>query len=298
MKPLVVSVPDAKFVQALGRIEGVEVIEWSMEHPSTRAEIDLVVVPQLKGRSAVTRLAGVKTQAVQLLSLGFDGIESALPPGHRVSNGVGLHEASTAELAVALTLASLRGIPSFVRAEGQWKKAERLSLADRTVLLLGVGGIGQAIEARLRPFEVEITRVASRARDGVHGVDELPALLPLADVVIVAVPLNEKTRGMIDGPFFAAMKNGALFVNVARGGLVEQRSLEAEAQSGRLGFALDVVDPEPLPPSNLLWTLPNVLITPHVGGMTTAMFPRAVKLIRSQIERLQSGAAPLYVVIG
>src|SRR3954451_1676273 len=167
-------------------------------------------------------------------------------------------------------------------------------------LVLGVGGIGSAIISRLRPFEVSITRVGTRARDDenghVHGVDELSALLPHHDVVVLATPLTEATRGLVDAGFLAAMPDGALLVNVARGAVVDPPALLAELQAGGLQAALDVTDPEPLPADHPLWTAPGVLISPHVGGATSAFFPRAVRMLRTQLDRLATGA-PLHGIV-
>src|SRR3954451_22890918 len=160
-------------------------------------------------------------------------------------------------------------------------------------LVLGVGGIGSAIISRLRPFEVSITRVGTRARDDenghVHGVDELSALLPHHDVVVLAAPLTDATRGLVDAGFLAAMPDGALLVNVSRGPVVVTDALLAELSSGRLRAGLDVTDPEPLPPDHPLWRAPNVLISPHVGGDTSAFPPRARALLKDQLERFAAG---------
>ena len=163
------------------------------------------------------------------------------------------------------------------------------ALADKTVLILGYGSIGSAIERRLAGFEVEVLRVARTARDGVHAFSEIDTLLPQADVVIAIVPATDETRGMIDAGFLARMKDGALLVNVARGVVVRTEALIAECASGRLRAALDVTDPEPLPADHPLWQTPNVLITPHVGGASTAFLPRALRLIDTQLRRFAAG---------
>ena len=169
------------------------------------------------------------------------------------------------------------------------------------MLLLGYGGVGRAIEERLAPFEVDLTRVASRARDDaggrIHGIDELPRLLPAAEIVIVGVPLNDATTGLVDREFLSALPDGALVVNIARGRVADTDAILAEAASGRLRFALDVTDPEPLPEGHPLFALPNVLISPHIGGASTAMMPRMARLLRRQIERMLRGEAPLNVVL-
>jgi phosphoglycerate dehydrogenase-like enzyme len=215
-------------------------------------------------------------------------------------NGRGIHDTSTAELALTLVLASLRGIPKFVRAQDQaeWRPESRESLADKSVLIVGYGQIGEAIEARLRPFEVEVTRVARSAREGVHSIDELPALLPNADVVVLIVPGTEETTGLFDAEMLAHLKDGALLVNVSRGPVVDTEALLSELRSGRIHAALDVVDPEPLPSDHQLWGAPNLLLVPHVGGASSAMWPRAHKLVREQLHRLAAGEPLANVVSG
>jgi phosphoglycerate dehydrogenase-like enzyme len=302
--PLLVSVPGATLRDALGTApDGVEIVVWNLETPPPAAHIDLVVPPYMGGSARLAALAEVTTRLVQSQSIGYDDVLEALPPGHVFANAATVHETSTAELAVALVLAAQRGIPDFVRAaaEGRWAPARYESLADRRVLLLGYGGVGRAIEARLAPFEVDLVRVASRARDDeaghIHGIDELPALLPNADMVIVGVPLSDETTGLVDDAFLSAMPDGALLVNIARGRVADTGAILAEAASGRLRFALDVTDPEPLPDGHPLFALPNVLITPHVGGASTAMMPRMARLLRTQIERMLRGDEPVNVVL-
>ena len=147
----------------------------------------------------------------------------------------------------------------------------------------------------LLPFECDVTVVGRTARPGVLGVEDLPRLLPEYDVVVLAVPLDESTRGMVDAEFLARMRDGALIVNIARGAVADTDAMLAEA--GRLRFALDVTDPEPLPADHPLWRAPGVLISPHVGGNTTAFLPRIGRLVRDQILRWESGAPLLNVVV-
>jgi phosphoglycerate dehydrogenase-like enzyme len=166
------------------------------------------------------------------------------------------------------------------------------------VLLVGYGAIGEAIHDRLRPFEVEVVKVARAAREGVHAIDELPDLLPDADVVILVVPLTAATRGLVDAGFLSRMKGGALLVNVARGPVVDTDALLAELRSGRITAAVDVVDPEPLPDGHPLWSAPGLLLTPHVGGASSAMWPRAHRLVRDQLARYAAGEPLANVMTG
>lgn len=302
--PLVVSVPEEYLAEALIALDPpVEVVMWDLSGRAPREHIDVVVPDYLAPKSRLANLEGVTTRLVQSQSIGYDGVAQALPPGIVFANAASVHETSTAELAVALVLASQRGLADFVRAadQGKWAFAFHESLADRTVMLLGYGGVGRAIEARLTPFEVNIVRVARRARRvgdvDVHAWTELSALLPRADVVVVSLPLTEETVGLVDAHFLSLMCDNSLLVNVGRGPLVDTAAVLEEATSARLRFALDVVEPEPLPDHHPLFALSNVLISPHVGGATNAMFPRVIKLIVAQVERLQRGEEPVNVVL-
>ncbi|ARF64456.1 MULTISPECIES: 2-hydroxyacid dehydrogenase [Streptomyces] len=286
-----------------GLPEGLDYRYWDGEpdYPGDPADCAYYVVPYMKGPEVAVRpLAEMRgVQVVQTLSAGIDHVEpglGSLPPGVRLCNAKGVHEASTAELTLALVLASLRGIPGFVHGQDaeEWRSGFYPALADKSVLIVGYGSIGSAIEDRLAPFEcARVARVARSARASARGpvqaLDELPALLPESDVVILSTPLNPSTRGLVDAEFLAAMPDGALLVNVARGGVVDTKALLAELESGRLRAALDVTDPEPLPAGHPLWHAPNVLITPHVGGSTSAFEPRAKRLLAAQLTRFAAG---------
>ncbi|WP_329334392.1 2-hydroxyacid dehydrogenase [Streptomyces sp. NBC_00663] len=286
-----------------GLPEGPNYLFWDggetgeQEFPGDPADCVVYVVPYMKRQPVKVRpLKEMRNlQLVQTLTAGVDDVMaqlSDLAPGVRLCNARGVHEASTAELALTLTLASLRGIPGFVRAQQQedWQGDFRPALADKNVLIVGYGSIGAAIEDRLVPFEVaRVARVArsprTTERGPVHPLTDLPALLPEADVVILSTPLNDSTRGLVNAEFLARMKDGALLVNVARGGVVDTKALLAELESGRITAALDVVDPEPLPKGHPLWQAPGVLISPHVGGPTSAFLPRAKRLLVDQLGR-------------
>ncbi|GAA3829261.1 2-hydroxyacid dehydrogenase [Nocardioides panacisoli] len=278
-----------------------EVVDPSQLVPAGVGEVELYVPPYLGGPADVEVIEQMtRLRVLQTLTAGVDNVRDRIPAGVTLCNGRGIHETSTAELALTLVLASLRGVPGFVRAQdrGRWSFEWRPALADRRVLLIGYGAVGAAIEARLAPFEIELVKVGRTPRDGVHGIGELPALLPDADVVILVVPLTDETRGLVDAGFLAAMKDGALLVNLARGAVVVTDDLVGELGRGRISAALDVVDPEPLPEGHPLWSAPNLLISPHVGGASSAMWPRAHRLVRDQLHRFAAGAPLANVMTG
>ena len=237
-------------------------------------------------------------QVCQLLTAGYEQALPHLPEGVILCNAGGVHDASTAELAVALMLASIRGIDVAVRdmTTGTWNHVRRASLADRRVVIIGAGGVGNAIRVRLEAFEAFVTMVGRSARAGVESMDTLDQLLPSAEIVVLAVPLNDTTRHLANAQFLAKLSDGALVVNVARGPVVDTDALIAETSSGRLMAALDVTDPEPLPSDHPLWSSPGVLITPHVGGDSWAFEPRARHLVDAQLGRWHAGE-PLRSVI-
>ncbi|WP_194398910.1 MULTISPECIES: 2-hydroxyacid dehydrogenase [Microbacterium] len=305
IRNLVVSVPTEELAADLGEVPaGVELVVWPMDAAAPRDRFDIVVPPYMSMAKVLERLEGIEVGLVQGQSIGFDGVADILPEGLTFANAASVHETSTAELAVGLAIAAQRHLDDFARdtAAGRWAPVFAQSLADRRVLLLGYGGVGKAVAARLAPFEVELTPVASRAREedgmAVHGVDELPDLLPHAEIVIVTLPGGESTQGLVDDAFLSALPDGALLVNVGRGTIVDTDALVDHVRRGRIRAALDVTDPEPLPEGHELWGLPGVLIAPHVGGASSAMRPRVAKLVRTQIERLAAGEPPLNVVLG
>ena len=312
-----VTVPDQRWLDpwvdlgagaTAARPAGIDLVVWDLVGPvpldgSGRPRAEVVVAPYVDAVEVVHRVAEVADlRLVQTLTAGYDGLVEQLPPGVGLAIATGVHDASTAELAVGLTLAALRGLGAAAvdALTGTWRHQTRSSLADRRVLLVGVGSVGRAVAARLAPFEVTLTRVGRNTRDDehgrVHGIAELPDLLPVHDVVILVTPLTPSTRGLVGRQFLAAMPDGALLVNVARGPVVVTDALLAELRSGRLRAALDVTDPEPLPPDHPLWQAPNLLVSPHLGGDSTAFPPRARALLRDQLGRLAAGEQVLNLV--
>jgi len=240
-----------------------------------------------------------RLRLVQLLSAGAENFAGRLPEGVLLCNARGAHTPATAEWAVTATLAAQRGIPFFVREQeaGRWSMSTHRSLVGARVLVVGAGDIGRTIGRMLAGFDVELTYVARTARDGVRAMEDLPELLPHADVVILIVPVTPETRGMVDAAFLAAMPDGALLVNAARGVVVDTDALVAELEARRLRAALDVTDPEPLPPGHPLWLAPGLLLTPHVGGAVPETNARAAAAVTDQLARVLA-AEPLRNVVG
>jgi phosphoglycerate dehydrogenase-like enzyme len=263
------------------------------------AEVEFYVAPYTFDHAPLRLMERMRAlRVVQTQTAGYEHVLAYLPDGVTLCNAGGVHDTSTAELAVTLILASLRGIPTFVQAQDtqDWRYGWYDALADRTVLIVGYGGVGRALDRRLAGFEVQVLRVARRARDGVAAMSELPALLPRADVVVLCVPLTEETRGLVDAGFLARMHDGALLVNVARGPVVDTTALLTEVRGGRLRAAVDVTDPEPPPPDHPLWTTPGLLMSPHVGGSSSAFRPRVERVIVDQVHRYVAGQPLEYVV--
>ena len=288
---------------ALGDVENADVLDWDMSGPAPVVDIDIVVPPYMGNLDHLRRLEGLHVGLVQSLSVGYDGVDSVLPAHMVFANASSVHETSTSEMTLALILASQRGLADFVRAaeHGTWAPAWHQSLADRTVLLVGYGGVNRAVEDRLAGFEVTVVRVARSERDDERGhvfaLSSLHEQLARADIVVVGVPLTNETVHLVDDAFLSAMPDGALLVNIARGPVADTAALLDHARRGRLRLALDVTDPEPLPEGHELFSLANVLISPHVGGATSAALPRVARLLRDQIARISRGDEPRNIVL-
>ena len=254
--------------------------------------VEFYVLPYDQGpepAKLIPRLPSLR--AVQALSAGYDNLLSLLPQGVQLANGRGLHDLSVAEHTLALILAAQRDMPRWFAQQhtGSWDREHTRSVADCRVLLVGYGSIGKAIERYLVAGEAEVVPVASTARPGVHGIAELPELLPTADIVVLVVPDTPETRGLVGAAELATLPDSALVVNVGRGTAIDTAALTAEVASGRLRAAIDVVDPEPLPSDHPLWTLDGAIITPHIGGGSASFYPRAKRLVERQLVRYAKG---------
>jgi phosphoglycerate dehydrogenase-like enzyme len=250
---------------------------------------DVTVDEQVRMMARLPRL-----RLVQTLSAGVEAWEGRLPEGVQLSNARGAHGGATAEWAVTALLAVYRELPGFVLAQqdGRWDAHQTDTLDGKRVLVLGAGDLAVELRRRAEPFGAEVSFVGRRARQGVHGFDELDGLLPDADAVVVMLPLTDATRGLVDADVLRRMADNAVLVNAGRGPIVDTDALLAELRSGRLRAALDVTEPEPLPDGHPLWSAPGLLLTPHVAGSTIGWQERAFAVAARQIEQFAAGRAP------
>jgi phosphoglycerate dehydrogenase-like enzyme len=282
--------------------DGVRLVTWNGRDqpvPADCATVDLLVPSYMAGAlDAATLVRFSRLRAIQLLSAGYDGWPAVTPAGVRLCNGSGIHGGSTAELAVAGISALLRDWPRFerYRAEHQWRDDRTDAIAGKHAVVVGAGDIGRRIGTALEAFGAEVSLVGRTAREGVHWAEELPGLRASADIVVLAAPLTEQTRGLVDAGFLAGLRDGAILVNIARGGWVDTGALVAELNARRLRAVLDVTDPEPLPAGHALWDAPNLVLTPHIGGGTTGWDVRSAALVADQVRRLHAGEPLRHVV--
>ena len=295
--------PEQDAVSEMGGLpDGMVADVWTggEELPDSADEVEVVVLPFWVPPSRMAVLAKLpRLKLIQLMSAGAENVVPFVPSGVTLCNARGVHDPAVAEWIVAVILAQVRQLPRFMAAQqaGTWEPVRSEPLAGQTVLIVGYGSIGEAVERMLAPFEVTTERIARRSRPGVMSIDDLPQALPRADIVILLVPVTPATAGLVDAKFLARMHDGALLVNAARGSIVDTAALLAELVSGRLRAALDVTDPEPLPDGHPLWSAPGLLLTPHVAGAMTTAGPRVMVLVKDQLARY-AAAEPLLNVGG
>ena len=289
-----ICLPDDQAKHLVGPTPDVDVVVWdgTGEPPAGIDQVEFLVGGYGGATMSPEALARMpRLSVIQLLSAGVESWLPVVPPGVVLCNGHGIHGGPTAELAIAGLLAVLRELPRFVEQQRDrvWQATEVHSLDGMRVLVLGAGDIGQRVASVVRLLDAEATLVARHQRPGVEPIAALPELLAQHDVVVVALPLTAETEGLVDAAFLAAMRDGAVLINIARGKIVRTTALVAELQAQRLRAFLDVTEPEPLPVDHPLWTAPGVLITPHVGGGTPGWANRAYRLVREQLSRFVAG---------
>lgn len=295
-------IPDEPGRDAIGALpESVEVGLIPREDDLPEAVLDAeFLVPRSSDRRMDGAFARMpQLRVIQTLSAGVEHLLPLAPPGVTLCDARGSRDTAVAEWVLSVVLAVEKELPSLLeqQREHHWRTRQTRELAGSTVMILGYGSIGAAVEARLAPFEVELIRVARHARSGVESVDELDSLLALADIVVVLLPLTAETDGLLDRDSLARMRHGALLVNAARGRVVDNHALLELLETGHLRAALDVSDPEPLPSDHPLWDAPGVLITPHLAGDTAAAARRAFALVGEQVRRYVNDE-PLSNIVG
>ena len=263
------------------------------------SKITFYVPAYMFGASALEPIAKMSSlKVIQSPNAGVDDVIALRPAGVTLCNAAGVHDASTAELAVGLAIAARRGFAEFSQnqSKGIWSHISNAALTDSKVAIVGHGNIGKTIARMLAGFEVQITSFSKSGSDGALTMDQFDVQISSFDVIILIVPLNDQTRHLMNSKRLAAMKDGAALVNVARGAVIETEALLAELNSKRIFAALDVTDPEPLPAGHPLWSAPNTLITPHVGGDSKAFEPRGRALVEAQLARFAAGQPLINVV--
>lgn len=293
---MIVLVPEEQGERALAQVPGVRAVRYDPQAPPPADGMDAeVLIPPFLGAGQERLVAALpRLRLIQLLTAGYDAWVDHVPPGVALSTARGAHGGSTAEWVLAVLLALRRELPRFVRLgdQARWAQQNTGTLQGARVLVVGAGDVADQIARRLQPFDATTTLVGRRARDGVRGMDELADLLPGHDTVVLAVPLTSDTTGLVDADFLSRMPDGAILCNAARGPVVRTEALLAELNAGRLRAALDVTDPEPLPPDHPLWRAPGVLITPHVGGSVDGAMDRSFAVAAQQIAEFAAGREP------
>jgi phosphoglycerate dehydrogenase-like enzyme len=302
---------DVSFLRVMP--DGIQMIPLA-DHLDHDVEIDVWIPDPFPTRAQRVwpHLRGVRL--VLSMMAGTEWIPGTVGPHVTICNAHGAHNISTAEWTLSAILAMLKHFPLFldIQRSGNWRRRieataeyEALSRDPRTlhppvmleeltgknILIVGYGTIGKEIERMFAPFHVGVTRVArtARADPPVHPVSELDTLIPNADVIVLILPLTEESRGLMGAHQFALMHQGALLVNAARGPVVQTDALVDALNSGRIRAAIDVTDPEPLPPGHPLWSCPNLLITPHIGGSSPEFGPRALRVAADELRRYMNG---------
>lgn len=289
--------------------------------PPEEVQVEFWIAPPYADqvRQILPSLRGLKV--IQSTLAGVDWLLPLAPRGVTICDARGVHTRATAEWAVAAILASLKYLPLYtaIQRDAAWERRREADacyraffpaappsyppvrleeLRGKTVLIAGYGAIGAEIERLLAPFRARMIRLARRPRANVWPASQLTRLLPRADIVVLTMPLTPETAHRIGARELALLRRGALLVNASRGPVVDTSALVDALNQGRIRAALDVTDPEPLPPGHPLWRAPNVLITPHVAASSPEFMVRAMRFAAAQVRRYQTSAPLRNVVAG
>ncbi len=259
--------------------------------PAELSQIEIYVPQYMGGVNALSIIPQLKNlKVLQLLMAGYDDALAFKRDGVRLFNARGVHDFSTAELTLGLIISSLRGIDKFVhnKESGTWDHQRLDSIYGKKVAIVGAGSVASKISAMLNAFEVKPEMFARSSRNHVKDITSFDAEISDFDIIILIVPLNDETKHFMNSERINKMKQGALLINVARGPVVDTSALLSALNEGKIRAAVDVTDPEPLPPDHQLWQAPNLIISPHVGGNSSAFEPHGRKLIEEQCLRFAS----------
>jgi phosphoglycerate dehydrogenase-like enzyme len=299
--PVVVLVPDEPGASAAESIPGVLVVRYGPddELPAGGAEAEVLVAADRDVAGLIRLLPMMpRLRMVQTMTAGFEQWLPHLGADVLLCNARGAHGGATAEWAAAALLSLVRELPTYTRqqAERRWAAGRGGTLMGAAVLVLGAGDLATSLRDRLVPFGADVTLVGRTPRPGVRVLAELPEILPGQDAVVVMLPLDDRTRGLVDADFLARMRDGSILVNAARGAIVDTAALLAELRAGRLRAALDVTDPEPLPAGHPVWDAPGLLLTPHVGGFAPGRADRIWRVVEGQLRAYVAGVRPANTV--
>jgi phosphoglycerate dehydrogenase-like enzyme len=240
-----------------------------------------------------------RLRLIQVLGAGVDGVLPApdLPVSVALANQRGMSAEPMAEFGLTLVLALLKRLPFFVAAQREhaWRRTLPVRAAGRTLGILGLGAIGEALAIRaaalgMRVIGTQRTPKGHPAVARIEPPEHSDRVLAESDVVVLLLPLTDETRGLLSRERIARMKPGALLVNLARGGIVDEDALVEALRSGRLAAAaFDVFAEEPLPASSPLWEAPNLWITPHMAGGFPEILDETTRLFAENVARLERG---------
>ena len=276
-------------------------IRGEFPEPEILTSIQFYVLPYMAGARALELISKMSSlEVIQSPNAGVDDVLEIIPKGVTLCNARGVHDASTAELAIGLAIGARRGVATFManQSKGLWIHERRSALADSRVGIVGMGSIGSLIARQLEVFNVEVIGFSRSGSNSTKTMADFDELLPTLDVLILILPLTEHSRHLMNRSRINSMKAGATLVNVARGGIVDTEALVDALNRGHITAGLDVTDPEPLPIEHPLWSASNVIITPHIGGDSSAFNPRVRTLIESQLKRFATSQPLENIVAG
>ena len=243
--------------------------------------------------------AAKRLRLIQTAGAGVDSVLPApdLPQEVRITNARSVAGNQMAEHALTMILAFAKQLPKAMENQGsrRWERYVPTSLVGKTCGIIGLGVIGHVVAERARQFGMRVIGIQRKPKNCVHADEVLPPehtdrALREADYVVVILPLTPKTRNFMNGALLLNMKQDAVLINISRGGIVDETTVANMLREGRLrGAAFDVFQEEPLPESSNLWTIPNLIITPHVAGGVPDYMERVLEIFTDNVRRLENG---------